>query len=389
MKALTVKSDIHWVGARDWAVRDFHGYKTSRGSSYNSYLIMDEKITLVDTVKATHVNDLMDRIESIVDPSKIEYIVINHVELDHTGGLPDMMKIAPNATILTSTNGEKGLRAHFDAESWNIQVVKSGEAVSIGKRTLNFVHTPMLHWPDSMVTYVPEDKLLFSNDAFGQHIASEYLFDDECGLSVLLEEGAKYYANILYPFGAACQKALKALGGLDIDMIAPSHGVIWRSHSEQIIAKYDLWSSGKDNGKAVVIYDTMWGSTEKIAREIASAFEDHEIPVSIRSLKANHISEIIPDLLEARYVAIGSAVLNGSVMPTVAAYMNYMKGLKPANKMGFAFGSYGWSDSATKEIKQNMSDLGWTLLDDHLGTKYKTGNVKDEVKTRINTMVAH
>lgn len=388
MKALTVKSDIHWVGARDWAVRDFHGYKTTRGSSYNSYLIMDEKITLVDTVKSTHVNDLMDRINSVVDPSKIEYVVINHVEMDHTGGLPDIMKLAPNATILTSANGEKGLRAHYDADSWNFQIVKSGENVSIGKRTLSFVHTPMLHWPDSMVTYMPEEKILFSNDGFGQHIASEYLFDDECGLSVLLEEAAKYYANILYPFGAACQKALKALRSLEIDMIASSHGVIWRSHPEQILAKYDLWSSGKDNGKAVVIYDTMWGSTEKIAREIASAFEDHEIPVRIRSLKANHISEIIPDLLEARYVAIGSAVLNNNVMPTVAAFMSYMKGLKPSKKTGFAFGSFGWSDSATKEIKQNMTDLGWALLDDHLGTKFKTGNIKEEVKTRINTIVA-
>ncbi len=388
MKALTVKPNIHWVGARDWAVRDFHGYKTSRGSSYNAYLVMDEKIALIDTVKATHVNDLMDRLASVVDPSKVDYIVINHVEMDHSGALPDMMKLAPNATILTSKNGEKAIRAHFDAEGWNIQVVKSGEEISLGKRTLNFVHTPMLHWPDSMVTYMPEEKLLFSNDGFGQHIASEFLFDDECGLSVLIEEAAKYYANILYPYGGPCQRALKALGGLEIDMIAPSHGVIWRSHPDQILKKYDLWSSGEDLRKAVVIYDTMWGSTEKIAREIASAFEDHEIPVRIRSLKANHISDIIPDLLEARYVAIGSAVLNNTVMPTVAAYLNYMKGLKPTKKMGFAFGSFGWSDSATKEIKESMTELGWTLLDDHLGTQYKTGNIKEEVKGRINTFVA-
>ncbi len=238
MKGKAIKDGIYWVGAIDWNIRDFHGYKTARGTSYNAYLIMDQKKVLVDTVKTTHTEEMLDRIKSIIDPKEIDIVISNHVEMDHSGSLPDIMKIAPDATLITSTNGEKGLAEHYDTSKWNIKAVKSGESINIGKRNINFVHIPMLHWPDSMVCFIPEEKLLLPNDAFGQHLASEYLFNDQNPNDIVMEEASKYYANIVYPFGVQVKKAIDALSNLDIDMIAPGHGVLWRTNISNILRKY-------------------------------------------------------------------------------------------------------------------------------------------------------
>ena len=252
--------------------KKFSWYSTPLGTTYNAYLIIDEKITLVDTVKHYLVDEMLERISKIIDPSKIEYIVSNHVEMDHSGGFPKLMKIVPNAQIFTSVNGKKGLSRHYKA-NWNFKEVKTGDSLSLGKYELKFVTIPMVHWPDSMVTYVPAEKLLLPNDVFGQHIASSERFDDEVDFEVLMEQSAKYYANIVLPFGTQVLKALDALSSLDIDMIAPSHGVIWRKHIPAILEKYTKWASNDTEKKAVIVYDSMWGSTEKIAKTIYESFE--------------------------------------------------------------------------------------------------------------------
>ncbi|MBO6236401.1 MAG: FprA family A-type flavoprotein, partial [Schwartzia sp.] len=309
MKAIEMKKGIYWVGAVDWSMRSFHGYSTRRGSSYNAYLILDEKITLIDTVKAPFVAELLERISSVVDPAKIDYIISNHVEPDHSGSLPIMAKCCPNAKIVTSApNGLKGLTGRYG--ELNYQAVKTGETLSLGKRTLSFVATPMLHWPDSMVTYCPEEKILFSNDAFGQHLAANRRFDDENDFHIIMEEAKKYYANILMLYGKQAQTALAALGSLPIEMILTGHGVSWRAHIPEILDAYKKWSAGELEEKAVVVFDSMWGSTERLAKAITDAFTAKGVPVAYFDLRADHISDVITEVLTAKYLAVGSPTIN-------------------------------------------------------------------------------
>jgi len=283
LQAVQIKPNIYWVGGIDWDLRSFHGYSTQRGSSYNAYLIVDKKITLIDTVKHNLFEEMLGRIKSIVNPKQIDIIISNHVEMDHSGSLSKILPFAPNAQIYTSTRGEKGLLRHYK-KPWNLHVVKSDDTLSIGKRTLHFHHIPMVHWPDSMVTYSFMDKLLFPNDAFGQHLASSARFDDEIGWNIVKEEAAKYYANIVLPFGNQVQKALDAIKNLDIDMIAPSHGIIWRSYIEEIVNEYQKWSLNETEPKALIIYDSMWGSTKLIAYKFLEELEKLGIPTTIRNL---------------------------------------------------------------------------------------------------------
>ena len=355
-----IKPGIFWVGGIDWDLRNFHGYQTQRGSTYNAYLIIDEKITLVDTVKAYLYHEMVNRIREIVDPEKIDYIVSNHVEMDHSGSLPMIRDLVKNAEIITSTQGEKGLKRHFKKD-WDFHVVKSGDTLNIGKRTLHFVHVPMVHWPDNMVTYSPSDKLLLSNDGFGQHIASHERFDDELGWDIVREEAAKYYANIVLPYGDQVKKAMEALGGLDIDMIAPSHGLIWRTYIPKILEEYKRWCNYETVNKAVIVYDTMWGSTERMARRLQEGMAEKGVTVELRNLKTNHISDIMTDVIDAKAILIGSPTLNNGMLPTVGAFLTYIKGLRPRNRIGFAFGSYGWGGQAPGEIEKVMQDLKWDI----------------------------
>jgi flavorubredoxin len=360
LKKIEIKPDIYWVGGIDWNLRNFHGYTTNRGTTYNSYLIMDEKITLVDTVKHYLFDEMISRIKEIVDPKKIDYIISNHVEMDHSGSLPKIHGLCPNAEVITSTRGEKGLKLHYKKD-FNFRAVKSDECLDIGKRTLNFIHIPMVHWPDSMVTYVYDDKLLFPNDAFGQHIASIERFDDEIDLGILKEEAAKYYANIVMPYGSQVKKALEAVSTLEINMIAPSHGIIWRSHISEIVKKYEKWANYETENRALIIYDTMWGSTEKLAFALSEGIEDAGIPVKIRNLGINDISDIITDVLNSKFIMLGSPTLNNTMLPTMGGFLTYLKGLRPKNRVGFVFGSYGWGGQAAGEIEKVLEELSWEL----------------------------
>jgi flavorubredoxin len=369
MKAIQLKPDIYWVGGIDWNLRNFHGYSTERGSTYNAYLIIDQKITLVDTVKHYLFPEMLERIKSVIDPTKIDYIVSNHVEMDHSGSLPMLQKIAPQAKIITSPNGEKGLQAHF-GNGLNLQVVKTGDVLSLGKRSIHFVLAPMVHWPDSMVSYIPEENLLLPNDAFGQHIAASKIFDDENEWGILREEAAKYYANIVLPYGGQVQKLLNDAKNLKIDMIGPSHGVIWRKQIDKIIDCYQKWSSGYTENNAVIVYDTMWGSTEKLAHAIDMKLSENNITTKIFSLTHSHISNVMTEVLEAKYIFIGSPTLNSTVLPTMGAFLTYLKGLKPSNKTGFVFSSYGWGGQAANEIQGLLKDIKWQLPSEPVNIKW-------------------
>ena len=357
-----VKPGIWWVGGIDWNERNFHGYSTEKGSTYNAYLIVDEHPTLIDTCKKPFADDLIERISHIIDPSRIEYVIANHVEMDHSGSLPRIMEAAPGATIYASAEwGVKGLKAHY-GDAYTYVGVKTGDSLCIGRRTLQFVETLMVHWPDNMVTFCPEDKILFSNDAFGQHFASSMHFDDEVGLPAVMEQAQKYYANIVMPYSHMVCRALNACAGLDFDMIAPSHGIIWRSHVADILEKYNAWANQEYGEYALVVYDSMWHSTEAMGRQIAEAFIEKDIPVRLFDLKANHISDIITELLEARYLAVGSPTLNNTMMPTVASFLCYVKGLTPRkSRVGIPFGSYGWSPKGPEAVAAALADAGYTL----------------------------
>ena len=360
LHAVKVKPDVYWVGGVDWNERNFHGYTTERGSTYNAYLIMDEHITLIDTCKATFSDELVERVSEIVDPSRIEYLISNHVEQDHSGAIPAICELAPDVTVVTSDpKGLAGLTAHYGER--NYLPVKSGDTLNIGARTLSFVATPMVHWPDNMVTWSEYDHILFSNDAFGQHFASSKHFDDEVGLSEVLAQAKKYYANIVMPYSRNVAKALGALEGLDIEMIAPSHGVIWRSHVPEILDTYKRWSSMECDDYAIVVYDSMWHTTEAMAHEILEAFVECGIPARLFDLKVNHISDIMTEVLNAKYVAVGSPTLNNGMMPTVASFLCYLKGLSPRwkGRIGIAFGSYGWGQTGQKEVSEALEKCGY------------------------------
>ncbi len=360
MKPVEIKPGIYWVGGIDWDLRNFHGYLTQRGSTYNAYLIIDEKPVLVDTVKHYLCEEMLSRIRQVIDPARIDFLVSNHVEMDHSGSISRILELAPQAKVISSPQGEKGLRRHFTAD-WDFQVVGSGDEVKIGQRTLKFLLTPMVHWPDSMATYIPEEKLLLPNDAFGQHIATAERFDDEVGWDIAYEEAAKYYANIVLPYGEQVKKALDAVSGLDIDMVAPSHGLIWRSYLSKILDAYYRWAANEAEQRAVIVYDTMWGSTEKIAQSLCQALEAAGLPVTMKSLKTNHISAVMADVLRAKLILIGSPTLNNGMLPSMGAFLTYLKGLRPKTRIGFAFGSYGWGGQAVGEIEKVMRELNWRI----------------------------
>ena len=364
-KAIQISENIFWVGAVDWSMRNFHGYETSRGSTYNAYLILDDKVTLIDTAKITFADELLARISSVVAPAQIDVIVSSHVEPDHSGALKKIAELAPNAEIITTNpNGVKGLTARYG--KLNYKPVKAGDAISIGKRTLQFVPTPMLHWPDSMVTYCPEEKILFSNDAFGQHLATSLRFDDENDLPTILAEAKKYYANILMPFGKQAQTALKALDGLEIRMIATGHGIIWRTHIDEILNRYKSWSAGDVENRAVVVFDSMWHSTEILARTIAEAFAKKKIPAAFYDIKKNPLADIVADVFTSKYLAVGSPTINNQMMPTIAAFLCYIKGLRPVNHKAFAFGSYGWGGQSIGYVEDELKAAGCEIILDKI-----------------------
>jgi len=369
MGAEEIAKDIYWVGGRDWHIRNFHGYLTPLGTTYNAYLIVDEKIVLIDTVKKELSEEMLYRISSVVDPAKIDYIICNHVEMDHSGSIPHILDKAPQAIVYASKRGEKAINAHFE-NNWNIKVVDTDDTLSIGSRTLSFINTPLVHWPDSMITYSATDKILFSNDAFGQHLATAERFDDEIGWTSLKRDAAKYYANIVLPYGKQISRLADTLSKLEIEKICPSHGVIWRSFIPKIVGEYVKWASHKTEDKALIIYDSMWGSTEQMVRMLERGLYEGGVATTVRHLKMNHITDLMTDVLSTKMILFGSPTLNNTFMPTMGGFISYMKGLKPQNRIGFAFGSYGWGGQAVGEIEGILTDLKWEIPSEGVKIEY-------------------
>ena len=357
-KAVQVTEDVWWVGAIDWNIRDFHGYRTGRGSTYNAYLVLADKITLIDTVKAPFREEMMERIASVVDPGKIEYIVSNHSEMDHSGSLPQVIAAVNPKKVFASVVGAKTLAELFPNPG-EITPVKDGETFSLGNRTLTFLETRMLHWPDSMFTYLNEEQLLFSQDAFGMHYASLERFADGCDPAVLAYEAATYYANILLPYSPQVLKLIEKVKSakLSFKIIAPDHGPIWRKETDAIIGRYAEWAAQKPEGRAVVVYATMWHSTERMARAISEGLAAGGLRVKVMSMDEVHRSDVMYELLCAGAVAVGSPTLNNHMLPNMADILTYMRGLKPRNMIAAAFGSYGWSGEAVREIEEVLTEM--------------------------------
>ncbi len=391
MPPIEILSDIYWVGAIDWNIRDFHGYSIYRGTTYNAFLIKDKKITLFDTVKQGFGAELMRHLHRLIDPRTIDYLVVNHVEMDHSGLSPELVDLVKPEKIFCSGAGRKALLAHFHREDWPYEVVKTGDSISLGNRTVQFMETRMLHWPDSMFSYIPEDRLLISSDAFGQHWATTERFDDEVDASLLLGHAAKYYANILLPYSNLVQKLLSQLKemALTVDMIAPDHGVIWRGNPARILACYDEWSQQRPGCKALVAYDTMWHSTEKMARAIVDGLVEEGVSVQLFDLATNHRSDIMTEILDAGALVLGCSTLNNGMLPRMADLLHYMKGLRPANKIGAAFGSYGWSGEAVRLIKASLEEMKVSVIDPGVSVQYVPAH--DDLKecVELGRKVAH
>ena len=369
--AVQVANDVYWVGAVDWSVRDFHGYETNRGTSYNAYLLTADRITLVDTVKHGFAEEMLARIASVVNPTKIDVMISNHAEPDHSGELVETMRHIQPDVVYTSTNGQKALQMHYGIGE-QVTAVEDGQSVDLGGLTAAFAETRMCHWPDSMVTWVPERDLLISQDAFGMHLASHERFADQLDPGVLHFEAAQYYANILLPLSNFVARNLEKVQAADwdIQIIAPDHGPIWRKDPGKIVGWYAEWARQKRTDKVIVLYDTMWKSTEKMARAVGEGVGDHGGRPTLMSTQVTHRTHIATRLLEAGALIVGAPTLNNEMFPRIADALTYVKGLKPLGLIGAAFGSFGWSGESIKKLDAFLRDMNVEIVADPVTSKY-------------------
>ncbi len=372
---------IDWVGYVDYHIRDFHSYDTERGATYNAYLVRDEKTALIDTVKAPFAGHLLRNVAERIDPARVDYVVCNHAEPDHASGLPRIMQAMPQAKLVCDRRCRDTLALYHDVASWQFELVKTGDRISLGGRTLEFVETPMVHWPESMVTYVPEEKLLFSMDAFGQHYATSQRFDDELSLPTVMAEAKKYYANIVMPWGKQVLATLGKVAQLPIAVIAPAHGVIWRTHPEVILGGYAEWAAGRARAKVLVLYDTMWESTAQMAEAIAEGVAAEGVEVMPMHVRRTSLTRVATETLDCAALALGSATLNRGMMPAAAAALSYLEGLRPAGKAALAFGSYGWGKGAPEAIDAWLDGMPWRKVHPPLRCQYRpTPTVLDQCR---------
>ena len=379
--AVELKEGVYWVGVVDWNIKQFHGheYSTHRGTTYNAYLVIDEKVALVDTVWGPYSREMIENIEKIIDVKKIDYVIANHAEVDHSGGLPELMKLIPNATVVVSDKGRESIPKHYH-EDWNFKVVKTGDSISLGKNSFVFVTAPMLHWPDSMFTYLTGKNILMPNDAFGMHYASSSRFNDQVDEIEVYQEAIKFYANILTPFSDLVIRKIDEFKKLNIpvDIIAPSHGIIWRKDPLQIVNKYYEWAQGKNDGSAVIIYDTMWKATEKMAQAIADGLEKEDVKYKMFNMAVCDRNDVLTEIFKTKGIIIGSPTLNNGLLPTIKPILEDLKGLKFKNKVGAAFGSYGWSGENVKLIEETLGKAKIKILQE--GIKFKWQPSKEELE---------
>ncbi len=367
-----VAENVYWVGAVDWNVRNFHGYTylTPRGTTYNAYLIVDEQIALVDTVAPGFEEDMMERIRELVDPADIRYLIANHGELDHSGSIPYVLDEAPEAELICTQKGTETLGSYFGLEDFH--VVKTGDTLPLGKKTLSFIEAPMLHWPDTMFTYDAADKLLMPNDAFGQHLATSHRFADEVDPCQLWDEAVRYYANILTPFSRLVLRKLDEVAKLKLDIatIAPSHGVIWRRDVGAILEAYRRWAAGEAKPRVVIAYETMWGSTAQLAEALARGVADEGVEALVRSLPQSDRTDVIGEVLEAKGVLVGSSTHNQHSLLNIDSFMHDLRGLRFTGKIAAAFGSHGWAGGAVPELEEGLRQAGFDVMEANLAIKW-------------------
>lgn len=369
--AKQITDKVSWVGKVDWELTRFHGdeYSTHRGSSYNSYLIRDEKVALIDTVWLPYDREFVSRLKQEINLNDIDYIIMNHNEIDHSGALPELMREIPDTPIYCTKKGEAIIRGHYH-QDWNFVNVKTGDTLSLGKSTLTFVEMTMLHWPDSMLTYMDGDNILFSNDAFGQHFASESLYNNTVNQADLMYEAEKYYANILNLYSPLVKKKIDQIlaMNLPVDMICPSHGIIWKENPMQIVEKYIQWSNAYQENQITIAYDTMWQSTRKMAEAIAEGIRsvDNDVTLKIVNVAHDDKNDVLTEMFHSKAVLIGSPTINYGISFAISGLLEMMKGLKMRNKKAAAFGSYGWSGDAVKIINNFLKEGGFELVDDGL-----------------------
>lgn len=368
---MRVKNNIHWVGKIDWELRKFHGdeYSTHRGSSYNSYLVREEKVALIDTVWGPYAKEFVAKLAAEIDLKQIDYIIANHAESDHSGALPELMRHIPETPIYCTKNGVKSLTGMYH-QDWNFKTVKTGDKLSLGAKELVFVEAPMLHWPDTMFSYLTGDAVLFSNDAFGQHYASEAMYNDLVDQAELFQECLKYYANILTPFSPMVTRKIQEVLGfkLPLDMILTSHGIIWRDNPAQIVEKYLQWADSYQENQVTILYDTMWNSTRVMAEEIAAGIgeADGGVTVKLYNLAKSDKNDVITEVFKSKAILVGSPTINNGILVSVAALLEEIKGLKFKNKKAGAFGSYGWSGESVKIIGRHLAESGFLVQDEGL-----------------------
>lgn len=372
MKKL-VKNNVHWVGKIDWELDSFHGddYSVNNGSSQNAYLIQEEKTVLIDTVWIPHSTEFIDNLEEEIDLKSIDFIVCNHGEVDHSGALPALMEKIPGTPIYCTAAAVKSLVGQYHQPDWNFQVVKTGDSVDIGNgKSLVFVEMKMLHWPDSMATYMTGDNILFSNDAFGQHFAVQELFNDKADQCLLMEEAIKYYANILNPFSPFVTRKIEEVVAMDIpiDIIATSHGVIWRDDPMQIITKYVEWADNYKEDQITIVYDTMWEGTTKLAHAIAEgvAKESPETRVKVFNIAKSDKNDVMTEVFKSRAIAVGSPTVGQNILSTVGGWLTFLEELKFKEKKAAVFGCYGWSGESTKILRGKLETAGFELLEEEV-----------------------
>lgn len=368
---IPVKNNVSWVGKIDWDLRKFHGNElsTHRGSTYNSYLIKEEKIALIDTVWGPFAKEFVRNLSSEIDLKKIDYIIANHGETDHSGALPELMRQIPDTPIYCTSNGVKSLKGHYH-EDWDLKVVKTGDHLSLGKKDLVFIEAPMLHWPDSMFCYLTDDNILFSNDAFGQHYASEFMFNDLVDQSELMYEALKYYANILTPFSMLVEKKIKEILSLHlpVDMICTSHGVIWRKNPTQIVETYLKWANKYRENQITILYDTMWNGTRVMAEQIAKGIVYADTSVTVKLINIGHSdkNDAITEIFRSKAILVGSPTINKGILTAIAALLEEVKGLGFKEKKAAAFGCYGWSGESVRIINEQLKAAGFSVVDNGL-----------------------
>jgi anaerobic nitric oxide reductase flavorubredoxin len=394
MERYLLRDGIWWVGVVDWSSRDFHGYQTPRGSTYNAYLILDEKVALVDGCREGFGPEMLARVRGCCESRQVDYMVINHVEPDHSGAIPWLVEQLTPQRIFCSKRAKDALALYYGAETvegWDLQIVGTGDELPLGRNTLQFIEAPMLHWPDSMFTYVKGAKTLLPNDGFGQHLATSKRFADEVDMSIVMEEASTYYANILMPFGGQIQKMLAKIGemGLEIEAIGPSHGVIWRRPEDvaRIVEAYGRWSTFQAPERVALIYDTMWHSTERMTMAIEDGVAQEGVECTVLALGTSPRSEAVHQILESRAFLVGTPTLNNGMFPTVGAFMTYIKGLRPKNRISGAYGSCGWAGGGVKQVDAELRDMGMDMLDP-LEVKYMPSEAELEACVELGRKVA-